>query len=75
MFKFLYKNNINLQVHYIPIHLQPYYKKKYGFKKGNFPEAEKFYIKEISLPIYYSLKNKEVYKITKKIKTYCKKYL
>mgnify|MGYP001228681523 CR=1 FL=1 len=57
--------NIKLQVHYIPIHLQPYYKKYYGFKKGDFPIAEKFYRDEISLPIYSSLKNKQVYSIIK----------
>jgi UDP-4-amino-4,6-dideoxy-N-acetyl-beta-L-altrosamine transaminase len=46
---------ILLQVHYIPIHLQPYYIKKYGFKKGDFPIAENFYSKEVSLPIYPDL--------------------
>ncbi len=55
-FKKLYNQNINLQVHYIPIHLQPYYKKKYNFKKGDFPNAEAFYQSEVSLPIYPNLK-------------------
>tara|TARA_B100000029_G_C17585368_1_gene961014 strand:+ start:1453 stop:2598 length:1146 start_codon:yes stop_codon:yes gene_type:complete len=64
--KFLDKN-IKLQVHYIPIHLQPYYKKKFGFKKGDFPVAEKFYEREVSLPIYYSLKKREQLKIVKLI--------
>ena len=56
LFKKLFKNKINLQVHYIPIHLQPYYKNKYDFNKGDFPNAEKFYEKEISLPIYPKLR-------------------
>ena len=42
-FKELKKRKINLQVHYIPIHLQPYYRKKFKFKKGDFPIAENFY--------------------------------
>ena len=62
---------INLQVHYIPIHLQPFYKKKYNYKLGDFPIAEKFYYQEISLPIYYSLKKLEVYKVAKYLKKYC----
>ena len=33
---------INLQVHYIPVHLQPFYKRNYGFKSGDYPIAEKF---------------------------------
>ena len=59
------KKKINLQVHYIPIHLQPFYKKKLGFKEGDFPVAEKFYKDEVSLPIYFSLQNKQVYNIIK----------
>ena len=36
---------INLQVHYIPVHLQPFYQNNYGFKPGDYPVAEKFYEK------------------------------
>ena len=46
---------INLQVHYIPIHLQPFYSRKFGHKKGDFPISETFYLREISLPIYADL--------------------
>ncbi len=62
------KENINLQIHYFPIHLQPYYKKKFKFKKGNFPIAEKFHSQVISLPIYFKLKTNEVNKIVKLVK-------
>ncbi len=51
----LRKKNIFLQVHYIPVHMHSYYKKKYGFKKGDFPVSEDFYEREISLPIYFDL--------------------
>ena len=71
-FKELKKRKINLQVHYIPIHLQPYYRKKFKFKKGDFPIAENFYEEQVSLPIYYSLKNKEVDYIIKQIKNVLK---
>ena len=75
LFKKLYDSKIKLQVHYIPIHLQPYYKKRYGFKKGDFPVAEDFYKREISLPIYYSLDVKSIYKVIKIIKSFFKKKL
>ena len=52
LFKRMKKIGINLQVHYIPIHFQPYYQNKYGYKTGSFPVAEKFYEKEVSLPIF-----------------------
>ena len=55
-FNYMLKNKIKLQVHYIPVHLQPYYKSKYKFKNGDCPVSEKFYEQEISLPIYPKLK-------------------
>ena len=56
LFKKMKESGINLQVHYVPIHLQPFYQKNYGFKRGNFPVAERFYTNEVSLPIYPNLK-------------------
>jgi len=75
MFVELLKKKFNLQVHYIPIHLQPYYKKKFGFKKGDYPVVEKFYLKEVSLPIFYSLKKKDIYKVIHLINSFCKIFL
>ena len=57
-FKQMKKNGFQLQVHYIPIHYQPFYKKKYKFKNGDFPNAENFYKRQVSLPIHPSLKKK-----------------
>ena len=57
------KYNINLQVHYFPVHLQPFYKKKYNFKRNSFPKAEGFYESALSLPIYYDLKKNQILKI------------
>lgn len=62
-FKQMRNKNINLQVHYIPIHLQNFYMKKYGFEKGDFPIAEEFYKNEVSFPIYPDLKQRDVQKI------------
>ena len=48
-------SDINLQVHYIPVHLQPFFKKNFGFNIGNFPISESFYQNEVSLPVYPDL--------------------
>lgn len=56
----LKEKNIIGQVHYIPVHLQPYYRNKFGFTEGNFPEAEKFYQREISIPMYPSLEEDDL---------------
>ena len=55
LFKKMLSNNIALQVHYRPIHTQPYYKNKYKLSNYQFPEAMKFYQEQISLPIYPKL--------------------
>tara|TARA_Y100000590_G_scaffold135594_1_gene155177 strand:- start:44516 stop:45682 length:1167 start_codon:yes stop_codon:yes gene_type:complete len=75
LFQKLKNKKINVQVHYIPIHLQPYYKKRYNFKKGDCPITEEFYTKELSLPIFYSLKKKDIYKVIRVIKEFCEKNL
>ena len=55
LFVELHKNHINLQVHYIPIHLQPYYRQRFGFQHGDYPVSERFYKQVVSLPIYPDL--------------------
>ena len=45
---------IGVNVHYIPIHLQPFYR-RFGFQEGDFPHAEEYYSKAISLPLYPAL--------------------
>lgn len=46
------------QVHYIPVHTQPWYR-ALGFKSGDFPAAESYYAGALSLPMFYSLTNAE----------------
>ena len=72
--KFL-KKNIRLQVHYIPINSQPYYKKKYGFKKNYFRNSIHFFQREISLPIYYDLSNPQLKYILNNFKKIFNKFL
>jgi dTDP-4-amino-4,6-dideoxygalactose transaminase len=69
IFKLFKKRGINLQVHYIPIHLQPFYKKKFKYKKNQFINAETFYKNEISLPIYPTLKMTNLYRVIKELRT------
>jgi len=60
LFNKMKSKDINLQVHYIPVHLQPFYKLNYGFKKGDFVNSENFYFKELSMPIYPDLTIEEL---------------
>lgn len=58
LYDYLKEKNIFAQVHYIPVHLQPYYK-SLGSKKGDFPLAESYYDECLSLPMYPTLTDEE----------------
>ena len=67
IFKDLRDNQIGVNLHYIPIHLQPFYK-QFGFKKGNFPNAEDYYSKAISLPIFAKMTDEQQDKVIAALK-------
>ena len=54
VFNALRQSGIGVNVHYIPIHTQPYYQ-QFGFKTGDFPLAEAYYQTAISLPLFHGM--------------------
>ena len=58
---------LNLQVHYIPVHTQPYYR-ELGYKWGDYPIAEDYYNHCISLPLYPDLTEEDLVEIIKRVK-------
>ena len=54
---------IGTSVHFIPLHLHPYYRESFGCRPGQFPRAEAFYEAEISLPLYPGLAPEEVERV------------
>ncbi len=56
VFEALRRENIGVNLHYIPVHTQPFYR-QLGFRKGDFPEAERYYSQTISLPMFADLTN------------------
>lgn len=54
------RKGIGVSVHFIPLHLHPYWRDRYGLRPGDFPEALKKYSQVISLPIYPSLTEDQV---------------
>ncbi|OWW21317.1 UDP-4-amino-4,6-dideoxy-N-acetyl-beta-L-altrosamine transaminase [Noviherbaspirillum denitrificans] len=54
VFEGLRERGIGVNLHYIPVHTQPYYR-QFGFKQGDFPVAEQYYREAISLPLFYGL--------------------
>lgn len=68
--EYMHEKGIMVQVHYIPVHLFPYYEKEYGFKAGDFPIAENFYEHEVSIPMYPTLGEENQDYIIKTIKEF-----
>ena len=67
VFEELRQAKIGVNVHYIPVHTQPYYK-QLGFKWGDFPQAEQYYREAISIPIYYGLTEENQETVVAKLK-------
>lgn len=59
VFESLRKNGVGVNLHYIPLHRQPFYQ-QFGFDDGDFPKAEKYYSEAISLPIYPALQSQDL---------------
>jgi len=59
IFKKLRAAGIGVNVHYIPVHLHPFYRKKFGTYPGMCPEAERAFLEILSLPIYQELTDEQ----------------
>jgi len=66
VFESLRKEGFGVQLHYTPIHLQPYYR-KFGFVESDFPEAEAYAINAISLPLYPGLSKQQQLRVAKSL--------
>ena len=64
VFEHLRAQSIGVQVHYTPVHLQPYYS-RLGFKPGDFPAAEAYGRSAISLPLFPGLTDDEQLRVVK----------
>lgn len=60
VFEKLRKSDLGVQIHYIPVHLQPYYRGKFGYKAGDYPKVEDYYRSTITLPLYPKMTDGEI---------------
>lgn len=69
LYNYLHENGVYAQVHYVPVHLMPYYKEQ-GNRLGNLPVVEEYYRHCLSLPMFPTLTGEEQEYIIKKITNY-----
>ncbi|MGA2374028.1 MAG: UDP-4-amino-4,6-dideoxy-N-acetyl-beta-L-altrosamine transaminase [Candidatus Sulfotelmatobacter sp.] len=60
VFRALRAENIGVNVHYIPVHLHPYYRDRFGYRGGEYPVAETAYEQLISLPMFHAMTEQDV---------------
>jgi perosamine synthetase len=60
IFRALRAENIGVNVHYVPVHLHPYYRERFGYRGGEFPIAESAYESLISLPMFHGMSDQDV---------------
>ena len=68
VFELMRKDGVGVNLHYIPVHLQPYYR-ALGFSHGDFPAAEVYYRRAISIPLYSTLTNAEQDQVVASLKS------
>jgi perosamine synthetase len=74
VFRALRAENIGVNVHYIPVHLHPYYRDSLGFKAGDFPVAEDAYERLISLPMFHAMSDRDVQDVIAAVGKVCSAY-
>jgi len=60
VFRALRAENIGVNVHYIPVHLHPYYRDRFGYQGREFPVAEDAYARLVSLPMFHAMTDQDV---------------
>jgi perosamine synthetase len=60
VFRALRAENIGVNVHYIPVHLHPYYRDRFGYRGGEYPVAEDAYARLISLPMFHGMSDQDI---------------
>ncbi len=60
IFRALRAENIGVNVHYIPVHLHPYYRDRFGYQGSEYPVAEGAYQQLVSLPMFHGMKDQDV---------------
>lgn len=75
IFRALRAENIGVNVHYVPVHLHPYYRERFGYRGGEFPIAESAYKGLITLPLFHGMTNCDVDDVVRATEKVVRHYL
>ncbi len=69
------KENIGVNVHYIPVHIHPYYRSRFGYRGGEYPVAERAYEALISLPMFHAMTDQDVLDVVEAVRKVLEYYM
>jgi dTDP-4-amino-4,6-dideoxygalactose transaminase len=61
-------HNIGASVHFVPVHLHPFYRERFGYRRGDLPQAEAIYDRIVSLPLYPRMTEADVYDVIQAVR-------
>jgi perosamine synthetase len=74
IFKALRAENIGVNVHYMPVHLHPFYRERFGTKEGQCPVAEDAFSRMLSLPMFAAMTDADVDDVIRAVEKVCSHY-
>ena len=74
IFRALRAENLGVNVHYVPVHLHPYYRERFGHAAGEYPVAENAYERLISLPMFHAMSDQDVDDVAAAVSKVCDAY-
>lgn len=60
--------HVGVQVHYLPVPLQPYYRRQFGYRPGDYPSAEGYYERALTLPLFPRMENSDLEKVVEAVR-------
>lgn len=75
LFEDLRAAGIGVQVHYIPIHFQPYYQRTFGYERGQFPAAEHYYERTLTIPLFPAMSDEDAMDVINAVEDLVDRYL
>jgi UDP-4-amino-4,6-dideoxy-N-acetyl-beta-L-altrosamine transaminase len=74
VFNALRAENIGVNVHYVPVHLHPFYQKEFGYKRNDYPRAEAYYERAITIPLFPKMSDEDADDVIKAVKEVVHRY-
>jgi len=74
IFEALTLENIGVNVHYVPVHLHPFYQRQFGYRKGDYPISERYYERAITLPIFPGMTDDDADDVIKAVTKVAERY-